>query len=96
MPLKFQGDHSPHLETSVCCQYTFPLFTRRRGQAKTESVPVHLYNHGTVGRKCAEARGVPDWLCQLDRHISLWDTGPIHQIRFWRAFRFGLLGQALS
>src|ERR1700723_3803493 len=67
---KFQVDHSRHLEASVCCRCTVPLFARRRGQAETEFVPVLLHNHGTGGRKCDEGHEVPNWLCQLDWHIA--------------------------
>src|ERR1700730_8510344 len=63
---KFQVDHSRHLEASVCCRCTVPLFARRRGQAETEFVPVLLPNHGTGGRKCDEGHEVQNWLCQLD------------------------------
>ena len=74
--LRFQVDHSRHLEASVCSRCTAPLFARRRGQAETEFVPVRLHNHGTGGRKCGEGRGAPDWLCRLDRHTVSPHTRP--------------------
>ena len=67
---KFQVDHSRHLEASACFRCTVLLFALRRGQEETGSVPVRLHNHDTGGRKCAEGREVPHWLCRLDGHIA--------------------------
>lgn len=73
---KFQVDHSRHLEASACFRCTVLLFALRRGQEETGSVPVRLHNHDTGGRKCAEGREVPHWLCQLDGHIASPHTKP--------------------
>src|ERR1019366_1739966 len=67
---KFQVDHSPHLETSVCFRCTVPWFAQRRGQGETESVPVRLHNHDTGGRKCGEDHGVPDRLYRPVRRTA--------------------------
>jgi len=64
MRLKFQVDHSPHLEASVCFRCTAPWSAQMRGQGETESVPVRLHNHGTGAHKCGEDRGVTDCLCR--------------------------------
>lgn len=36
----------------------------KSGQAEIESVRVLRCNHGRVGRKCDEGRGVPDGICR--------------------------------
>src|SRR6266436_9249551 len=64
LQLKFQVDHSPHLEASVCFRCTAPWSAQKRDRGETESVPVRLHNHGTGARKCGEDRGVPDCLCR--------------------------------
>src|SRR5258708_35890310 len=38
MRLKFQVDHSPHLEASVCFRCTAPWSAKKRGQGETESL----------------------------------------------------------
>jgi hypothetical protein len=68
---KFQVDHLPHLEASVCFRRTAPLFVQKRGQAETEFVRVRRRNHGSGGRKYDEDRGVPSWLCRLLTGTSL-------------------------
>src|SRR5271163_4792059 len=70
MRLKFQVDHSPNLEASVCFRCTAPWSAQKCGQEETESVPVRLHNHGTRARKCGEDRGVPNCLCRPAGRIA--------------------------
>ena len=81
MGLKFQADHSPHLEASVCFRYTAPWSAQKRGRGETESVPVRLYSRGTGVRKCGAhaACGMMQRTCARLCHQA---GGELEQMQF--------------